>query len=246
MEAYQAWDTGGLNHAAQAFPTHALLEIERCLPEAVKASAETGCGKSTILLSNLSERHHVFALDDRDQGDASSVGFYERCPLTRLDRVTPHFGPTQITLPTFQHEGQYDLVLIDGPHGYPFPEMEYLSFYPHLREGGVLIIDDIRIPTIGRLADFIAEDAMFDLMTVVAHNTAIFRRTGAPAFNPHGDGWWEQAYNRRRVSPKREIYLNDEAARDAITSQKFEQIAHGDPEQRRAPWWRRPRARSAG
>lgn len=239
MEAYQAWDAEGSGHVADAFPTRALLEIERHLPESVQRSAETGCGKSTVLFSNLAQQHHVFALDDREH-EHSSVAFYERCPLTRLDRVIAHFGPTQITLPTFKHEDQYDLVLIDGPHGYPFPEMEYLSFYPHMREGGVLIIDDVNIPTVGRLADFVAEDAMWEMMTVVAHNTALFRRTAAPVFYPHGDGWYDQDYNRRRVSPNRDIFLQDGPVREAITSQRLDHIVHG--ESVRSPWgWRRRR-----
>jgi hypothetical protein len=28
--------------------------------------------------------------------------------------------------------------------------------------------------------------------------TAIFRRTGAPLFDPHADGWWLQSYNKKR------------------------------------------------
>ena len=35
-------------------------------------------------------------------------------------------------------------VLIDGPHGYPFPEIEYFYFYPRLKPGALLVVDDIR------------------------------------------------------------------------------------------------------
>jgi hypothetical protein len=217
------WEESTQRHKSGTFETSALIEIERHLPASIEASAETGCGKSTIMFSNLSEKHLVFSMDDRDDPN-SSVTFYETCPLTRLDRVRAHFGPTQLTLPTFQHEGQYDAVLIDGPHGFPFPEMEYLAFYPHIREGGVLIVDDLRIPTIGRLADFIAEDDMFDLVAVVACNTAVFRRTSAPTFNPHGDGWWLQSYNKRRVSPKQAMYLDDGPVVDAISSRQLDRL----------------------
>jgi hypothetical protein len=37
---------------------------------------------------------------------------------------------------------------------------------------------------------------MFELVDIVNDNLAIFRRTGAPTFDPRGDGWWEQGYNR--------------------------------------------------
>lgn len=179
------------------------------------------------MFSNLSEFHRVFALDDRNAGENSSILFFENCPLTRLDRVSLHLGPTQITLPSFQHDIKYDAVLIDGPHGYPFPEMEYYSFYPHIRTGGLLLIDDVNIPTIARLADFIYEDEMFDFVALCAA-TAIFRRTDAPTFDPKGDGWWSQRYNCRRVSRKREIHLSEGQSLDFISSQNLDAKLHGD------------------
>ena len=78
-----------------------------------------------------------------------------------------------------------------------FPELEYYYVYPHLREGALLVVDDIHIPTIHRLHTFLAEDAMFELVHV-ERTTAFFRRTGAPVFSPYGDGWEHQAYNRTR------------------------------------------------
>lgn len=195
-------------------------------PQGIGHSAETGCGKSTVLFSNISEQHTVFALDDRHLGDESSVNFYEKCPLTRLDRVRAIFGPTQLTLPRYDFSQEFDVVLIDGPHGFPFPELEYYYFYPHIRAGGVLIIDDVNIPTIGRMADIISEDEMWELVRVVA-STAIFRRTGAPTFDPLGDGWWTQRYNRRRVSPSRPIHLPDGPIVDKITAMKLDVRIHG-------------------
>jgi hypothetical protein len=60
----------------------------------------------------------------------------------------------------------------------------------------------VHIATIGRLADFVAEDSIFDFVELF-RTTAIFRRTSAPTFDPHGDGWWLQDFNRRRIVPKR-------------------------------------------
>ena len=45
--------------------------------------------------------------------------------------------------------------------------------YPHLDTGAVLIIDDIHIPTIRRMFEFLAEDEMFELIEVV-WDTAFF------------------------------------------------------------------------
>ncbi len=99
-------------------------------------------------------------------------------------------------------------MLIDGPHGFPFPELEYFFFYPHLKTGALLVIDDIQIPTIGRLADFLSEDRMFERVELIGA-TAVFRRTDAPTLDPFGDGWWLQDYNRRRADFQKLHYLQD-------------------------------------
>ncbi len=107
-------------------------------------------------------------------------------------------------------------MLIDGPHGFPFPDLEYYYFYPHLKTGGLLVIDDIQIPTIGRLAEFISEDAMFSEVECIG-STAVFRRTDAPVFDPFSDGWWLQDYNRRRADFSKHIHLRDGNRRKPFT-----------------------------
>jgi hypothetical protein len=106
-------------------------------------------------------------------------------------------GPTQRTLPRHVFSEKHQLVLIDGPHGYPFPDLEYFYLYPTIDPGGLLVLDDIRIPTIGRMAEILAAGDMFSLIEMVERNTAFFRRTEAPTIDPDTDGWWLQAYNRR-------------------------------------------------
>jgi hypothetical protein len=157
---------------------------------------ETGCGKTTILLSNLSAHHHVFAFDDRAE-ERSSIRFYEDCPLFKRERTTEVLGATQLTLPVYQFTEPVDLALLDGPHGYPFPELEYYYVYPKLRSGALLVIDDIHIPTVYRLHTFLAEEEMFDLVHI-ERTTSFFVRTGAPTFFPLGDGWEHQAFNKAR------------------------------------------------
>jgi hypothetical protein len=116
-----------------------------------------------------------------------------------LLRRTVHFvvGPTQRTLPQHQFDHPLELVLLDGPHGYPFPELEYYYVYPQLREDALLIVDDIDVPTIFNFYRFLREDEMYRLVETV-HTTAFFARTSASLFDPTADGWWLQNYNRTR------------------------------------------------
>ena len=158
----------------------------------IRHSAETGSGASTLLFSHLSGHHIVFASD----GGSGSVTNVRRSPLLRPNVVTFVEGPTQTTLPRHLFTDKLQLVLIDGPHGYPFPDLEYYYLYPHLEAGALLILDDIHIPTVHKLFKFLRRDAMFKLDQVV-QTTAFFTRTDAPTFDPLGDGWWQQNYNSR-------------------------------------------------
>jgi hypothetical protein len=115
-----------------------------------------------------------------------------RCSGQERTRFT--FGPTQLTLPRYPG---LDVALIDGPHGFPFPELEYFYIYPNLKLGALLIVDDLHIPTVGRMFEVLKEDAMFEVAAIVA-TTAFLRRTAAPTFHPHWDCWEDQNFNKRR------------------------------------------------
>jgi hypothetical protein len=162
-------------------------------------SAETGSGKTTLLFSHMSQDHKVFSLDHLHGSVNNSISCVKGSQLFHAANVEWIEGPTQRTLPKYEFHHKLQLALIDGPHGYPFPDLEYYYLYPHLDEGALLIVDDINIPTIGHLFDFLKEEEMFRLLEVV-DKTAFFERTAAPLFDPYCDGWWEQKYNSRRYA----------------------------------------------
>jgi hypothetical protein len=159
----------------------------------VRVSAETGTGKSTLLLSHLSARHFVFTCDD---GPSGSLARVRTSVVLRAETVEFVVGPAQRTLPAYRFPAPLDLALIDGAHGYPFPDLEYYHLYPALAPDALLVLDDIQIRNINHLFQFLRQDPMFALVEVV-RTTAFFRRTAAPTFDPYGDGWWDQPFNRR-------------------------------------------------
>ena len=117
-------------------------------------------------------------------------------PLLKRETITFVDGPTQRTLPSHPFPSKLQAVLLDGPHAYPFPDLEYFYFYPHIEERGLLVIDDIQIRTIHNLFRFLCREDMFRLLGVTG-NTAFFERTARPVFDPWNDGWWLQHFNRR-------------------------------------------------
>jgi hypothetical protein len=157
----------------------------------VNRSVETGAGASTLVFSHRSAHHTAFTLQN------SGLRAVQSSPLLKPGTVDFIEGPTQKTLPAAAFD-KLQAVLIDGPHAYPFPDLEYFYLYPHIEPGGLLAIDDIHIPTIQSLFRFVRQDRMFSLLEV-CDRTAFFERTDAPVFDPWGDGWWLQAANQRTL-----------------------------------------------
>lgn len=181
-------------HGAGTMSGEALTAIARhASSRRIRRSVETGCGATTLLLSHLSDRHTVFALDI-----GGSVANVRRSPLLREGAVSFVEGPSQRMLPQHHFDEKLQLAVIDGPHAYPFPDLEYYFLYPHLETGALLVLDDIHIRSINNLFQFLRRDEMFRLDDVV-RTTAFFTRTEAPTFDPIGDGWREQGYNARAL-----------------------------------------------
>src|SRR4051794_27833732 len=122
-------------HKAGTFSAATLHAIVRhACARPVQHSVETGSGASTLLFSHVSPHHTVFAID----AGTNSIRGIESSPLLRRDAVTFVEGPTQLTLPRHAFTDPLQLVLIDGPHGYPFPDLEYYYLYPHLDRDALL------------------------------------------------------------------------------------------------------------
>lgn len=178
-------DAGNLN------PMVLRAMVKHAARVGAQETAETGCGLSTVVLSAIAGCHTCFTV-----AAGNSLELVQSVPHLRHDRVNFVIGPSQLTLPRHSFARPLDFVLIDGPHGFPFAQMEYFCFYQRIRKGGVLVVDDIHIPTIRQMYDVLRDDKMWTHVEDVL-TTAFFLRTDAPLFDPHGDGWERQQFNQR-------------------------------------------------
>jgi precorrin-6B methylase 2 len=157
-----------------------------------RQSAETGCGGSTLVLSQASERHIAFAIEGKDR---TITGLRQHDDL-RAGNVVFVEGETRDTLPQYPLAGELDLALLDGPHAYPLPQVEFVYLFPRVRVGGWLVIDDLQIPSVYELFRFLKKESSVALEEVTVR-TAFFRRIRAD--EPRPDGWELQGFNRRPV-----------------------------------------------
>lgn len=150
-----------------------------------QSSAETGCGGSTIILSHASERHTAFAIE----GENLTITALRKQSDLRAAHAIFIEGETKDTLPGYSFAGELDLVLLDGPHAYPLPQIEFAYLFPDLRLGGWLVVDDIQIPSVYELFAFLRKESSVTLEETVLR-TAFFRRVPAETHSP--DGWQMQ------------------------------------------------------
>jgi hypothetical protein len=159
-----------------------------------ESTAETGCGGSTIVLSHLSRRHLAFAIE----GESASITGLRSSADLQAEAVTFVEGQTKDTAPGFQFGSPLDLVLLDGPHAYPLPQLEYAYFFPKIKSGGWLVLDDLQIRSVYELFSFLRHEASVVLEEVVVR-TAFFRKVDGRPADRSPDGWWLQGINQRPI-----------------------------------------------
>ena len=153
-------------------------------------SAETGCGGSTIVFSQSSDRHTAFAIE----GENRTITQLRKHGDLRAEHVTFVEGETKDTLPGHVFTDELDLVLLDGPHAYPLPQLEFAYLFPRIRVGGWLVVDDLQIPSVYELFRFLQREPCVVLEEVIVR-TAFFRRVSVDPSGP--DGWPLQGMNRQ-------------------------------------------------
>jgi predicted O-methyltransferase YrrM len=180
-------------HSWDAMAPAALAAIaSRLRSKPIRASVETGCGGSTIVFSQVSALHVAFAIEGENQtiSQLRARADFHNATVTFVE------GETRDTIPAYRFEGEFDFILLDGPHAYPLPQVEFCYLFPHLSVGGWLALDDIQIPSVHELFRFLCAEKTVVLEEIVAR-TAFFRRVGVSNSGP--DGWWDQGINRRTV-----------------------------------------------
>jgi hypothetical protein len=123
--------------------------------DADSESLETGCGLSTLVFATKKAKHTSVTADPDEP-----VRLGEYAQKHQIDLGTIRFlaEPSEKALPKFSTAG-LDLVLLDGKHAFPWPIVDWFYTADLLKRGGVMLVDDCNMRSVGVLVDFLKSES---------------------------------------------------------------------------------------
>ena len=148
---------------------------------------ETGCGATTIVFAASGTAHTAVFLDE---SEGLAVQDWCRDHGLSTDGVSFYPGSSSETLPRLEI-GDLDLVMVDGCHGFPFPQLDWYYAASHLVDGGVLVVDDTHLAAPYELRRYLERDPRWTRIHVGTQWVA-FRRVGAGSLD---EEWTAQQFH---------------------------------------------------
>lgn len=171
---------------------------------------ETGAGISTVLFAAWGTQHRcVTPL----QEEADAILDYCCRRGISTDGVIFDINPSVVVLPLAgQDEDLLDVVFIDGNHGFPHPMLDWYFAAGRLREGGVVVLDDIQLPSVRVLRHFLDLDVRWLLLERTS-KWAAYRRASDWSFL---EDWYSQPFYRTDGLGLRAIELIETRVRGSL------------------------------
>jgi hypothetical protein len=173
-------------------------EVARFLYDSVSDQSktlETGSGISTLVFA-LRRTDHIAITPNATE--VAAIENYAHANQVPLDRVRFVIEPSDRYLPGCEIK-DLDLVLIDGKHAFPWPIIDWFYTADRLKKGGILILDDLQMPSVSILKDFIAEDPRWQPVRSFGKRTLAVEKAVASV---HDVAWHMQPYVIRRYGRK--------------------------------------------
>jgi hypothetical protein len=175
---------------------------------------ETGAGYSTVAFSIVGTRHTSISLKEEE---GSLIRKY--CSNSNIRNDFKHyFGSSEIIFINHKLPDQLDFVLIDGAHRFPYAILDWQHTSGKLKIGGVLAVDDYKMPSVKVLVDFLLVEEEWELIKSVENTIFFVKRAEAPI---SGD-WLAQSINVKdyswKTSSAKEAKILEEASRKNLAN----------------------------
>jgi precorrin-6B methylase 2 len=153
------WD-GGKTWVTGGFEEYHLREFHELAILCGGSNAtilETGAGNSTLAF--------LYAKAKKIVSIEMKPDLFERidsfCKEHQIDNSAWDYriGASEWILPDLASSGmKVDLALIDGGHGWPTVFVDFCYVYAMLRAGGILLVDDVQLYSVGELRRFLEKE----------------------------------------------------------------------------------------
>jgi predicted O-methyltransferase YrrM len=161
---------------------------------------ETGSGISTLVFA-LKGSNHVAVTPS--EGEVRAIKEYANKMKIDLSKITFVVEQSEKYLPICGFS-DLDLVLIDGKHAFPWPVLDWFYTADRLKKGGLMMIDDIKLHSVGILKEFMSEDPRWRLHHLFGNRTCVFEKIADSA---HDVTWHMQPFVSNRM-PKKGLIQN--------------------------------------
>lgn len=140
------------------------------------STLETGCGQTTVVFS-IANTKHICIMPD--SGEAERVQQY--CTgLGLAKNITFLLESSDKVLACGDRiPSKLDFVFIDGAHGFPAPIIDWHYTAPRLKIGGIVGVDDFKMPSVQVLHNFLCGEEEWELVKIM-HNTSFFKKLREP------------------------------------------------------------------
>src|SRR5919204_1292798 len=149
------------------------------------ATLETGSGSSTIVFAAAGAAHEAVTPDA-----AEEERIRRECERRGIDSSSVRFriGLSHEVLPRLEPR-PLDLVLLDGAHGFPYPVLDWWYVAPHVRVGGLVLLDDAYMPPVRVLIDALRDQPAWEVAAAIGHRTVAVRKVAEelPPWDWHGE-----------------------------------------------------------
>ena len=148
---------------------------------------ETGAGCSTLVFAFCGSDHIAVTPSLSEINLITKYGVSHEILMDKVKFVqesSDHFLPRC-------KEDEFDLILLDGKHAFPWPIVDWFYTAEKLKQGGLMIIDDAAMKSVSVLVDFMKVDNGWLQVANFSGKTIVFRKRRVSV---HDVAWHMQPY----------------------------------------------------
>jgi hypothetical protein len=164
------WTEGEIT--ASGLPDQTFLYLDKILKPSMR-TLETGMGISTALFAMKGTTH--VCINPEDSEKQRLIAYCARNGLS-VDKMEFVLKTSDLAVFDQACSGEFDVLLIDGGHGFPTPMIDFHYYASKLKVGGILLLDDTQLWSVRILEEFLKGSEDWEYDATLPAKTGVFKR----------------------------------------------------------------------